>query len=49
MIERFNRTCREAVLNMYLFRNIQQLQHITDKWLKHYNEERPQPVTTQLY
>jgi putative transposase len=40
-IERFNRTYREAVLDMYLFRNIQEVQSITDTWLKHYNEERP--------
>lgn len=40
-IERFNRTYREAVLDRYLFRNIQEIQNITDHWLKHYNEERP--------
>jgi len=40
-IERFNRTYREAVLDMYLFQNIQEVQNITDTWLKHYNEERP--------
>lgn len=40
-IERFNRTYREAVLDMYLFRNIREVQNITDTWLKHYNEERP--------
>ena len=40
-IERFNRTYREAVLDRYLFRNIQEIQNITDNWLKHYNEERP--------
>jgi putative transposase len=40
-IERFNRTYREAVLDMYLFKNVPQVQRITDTWLKHYNEERP--------
>lgn len=40
-IERFNRSYREAVLDMYLFRNIQEAQHITNDWIKHYNEERP--------
>lgn len=28
-IERFNRTYREAVLDRYLFRNIQEIQNIT--------------------
>jgi putative transposase len=40
-IERFNRTYREAILDMYLFRNIHEVQRITNTWLKHYNEERP--------
>lgn len=40
-IERFNRTYREAVLDMYLFRDIPEVQRITNTWLKHYNEERP--------
>ena len=40
-IERFNRTYREEVLNMYLFRNIQEVQEITDQWMLEYNTERP--------
>jgi len=40
-IERFNRTYREAVLDMYLFQSIYEVQSITNNWLKHYNEERP--------
>lgn len=40
-IERFNRTYREAVLDMYFFRSLQEAQNITNIWLKHYNEERP--------
>lgn len=40
-IERFNRTYREAVLDMYLFQSINEVQKITNNWLKHYNEERP--------
>lgn len=40
-IERFNRTYREEVLDMYLFRNITDVQVITDKWLREYNSERP--------
>ena len=40
-IERFNRSYREEVLNMYLFDHIEQAQDLTDKWLVHYNEIRP--------
>ncbi len=40
-IERFNRSYREEVLNMYLFENLTQVQQLTDKWLVHYNENRP--------
>ena len=40
-IERFNRTYREEVLNMYLFKNIAEVQAITDQWLLEYNGERP--------
>ena len=40
-IERFNRTYREEILDMYLFKNIEEVQLITDKWMQEYNTERP--------
>lgn len=40
-IERFNRTYREEVLDMYLFKNIAHVQSITDQWLCESNDERP--------
>jgi putative transposase len=40
-IERFNRTYREEVLDMYLFKNIADVQAITDEWMVEYNNERP--------
>jgi putative transposase len=40
-IERFNRSYREAVLDMYLFKNIAEVQEYSDEWLSHYNQERP--------
>jgi putative transposase len=47
-IERFNRTYREAVLDMYLFKNIQDVQQLTNTWIKHYNEERPHEALNNL-
>lgn len=40
-IERFNRTYRNEVLDAYLFKSIEQVQHITEEWLLEYNERRP--------
>jgi putative transposase len=40
-VERFNRTYRTEVLDAYLFRSIEQVQHITEEWLLDYNEQRP--------
>lgn len=40
-IERFNRSYREEVLNLYLFRSLREVQQLTDEWLNHYNGHRP--------
>lgn len=40
-IERFNRTYREAILDMYIFDNLQEVRLLTKKWIHHYNYERP--------
>ncbi len=40
-IERFNRTYRQEVLDLYLFKNVMDVQVITDEWLYEYNHERP--------
>lgn len=47
-IERFNRSYREEVLDMYLFRSIVEAQNITNNWLKYYNEERPHESLNRL-
>lgn len=40
-VERFNRTYREEILDIYLFDNMKEVQQITDKWLQDYNHNRP--------
>ena len=40
-IERFNRSYREAVLDMYIFQTLSEVRGQTEKWLRDYNEERP--------
>jgi putative transposase len=41
IIERFNRTYREDILDANLFYSIEQAIEITGKWIKEYNCERP--------
>ena len=40
-IERFNRTYREEVLDMYVFNSMSEIREITENWLVDYNEIRP--------
>lgn len=40
-IERFNRTYRSEVLDLYVFESIEHVQLLTDEWLISYNHERP--------
>lgn len=40
-IERFNRSYREAVLDMFVFQSLDEVREQTEKWMKEYNEERP--------
>lgn len=40
-VERFNRTYREEVLDMYVFRSLNEVRDITANWVHEYNGERP--------
>ncbi|MDX6576443.1 MAG: putative transposase [Blastocatellia bacterium] len=47
-IERFNRSYREAVLDMFVFQSLEEVREQTEKWLKQYNEERPHEALGHL-
>ncbi|ENO17191.1 transposase, partial [Marinobacter nanhaiticus D15-8W] len=40
-VERFNRTYRDEILNMYVFRNLTEVRQRTESWMAEYNDERP--------
>lgn len=41
LVERFNRTYREDVLDAHLFKSIEEAAQITSQWLEEYNYKRP--------
>jgi putative transposase len=47
-IERFNRSYREAVLDMFVFQSLDEVREQTEKWLREYNEERPHEALGHL-
>lgn len=40
-IERFNRTYRNELLDLYQFRNLAEVREATSWWMIDYNEQRP--------
>lgn len=40
-VERFNRTYRDEILNMYVFKTLNEVKELTEKWMIEYNSERP--------
>jgi putative transposase len=47
-VERFNRTYRDEVLNMYVFKTLNEVREITRNWIREYNEERPHDSLSDL-
>ena len=47
-IERFNRSYREAVLDMFVFQELSEVREQTEKWMREYNEERPHESLGQM-
>ena len=41
MLDDFNRTYCEDVLDLYLFSNLDEVRQETDRWIQLYNYERP--------
>jgi transposase InsO family protein len=48
LFERFNRSYREAVLDLFVFHSLQEVRDQTEQWLKEYNEERPHDALGDL-
>ena len=40
-IERFNRTYRDDILDLYIFNSLQEVKKLTEDWITLYNHERP--------
>jgi putative transposase len=48
LIERFNRSYRQEVLNAYLFESFSQLGVLSEEWMEHYNGKRPHEALGNL-
>ncbi|MBQ3714308.1 MAG: transposase [Fibrobacter sp.] len=47
-IERFNGSYRRAVLDAYIFRTLDDVREVTEKWMDYYNNERPHDALNNL-
>lgn len=47
-IERFNRTYRHEVLDLYLFSSLKEAQQLTEQWIEVYNYQRPHDSLNDL-
>jgi putative transposase len=48
LIERFNRTYREEVLDCYVFETLNEVRRMTSEWITRYNELRPHEALGDL-
>lgn len=48
LIERFNRSYRQEVLNAYLFESLSQVKVLTEQWVEHYNTKRPHEALQKM-
>jgi putative transposase len=48
IVERFNKTFREDILDAHLFASIQQAQQLADEWRQDYNQTRPHQALNYL-
>lgn len=39
-VERFNRPFRDEILNMYVFKTLNEVRELSENWMRQYNEER---------
>ena len=47
-VERFNRTYRDEILNMYVFKTLTEVRERTENWIQEYNDERPHDSLADL-
>jgi len=47
-VERFNRTYRDEILNMYVFKTLAKVRELTENWIREYNDERPHDFLNDL-
>lgn len=47
-IERFNRSVRNDVLNLYLFRHLDEVREIVSQWMIQHDEQRPPDALSGL-